>query len=376
MAKLKLTNWDFCQAAKKLKCEVAAIKAVATTESRGDGFYDDGFPVILFERHKFRKYTHGKYDQSHPYLSNAKAGGYGKAGQNQRNKFNEAFALDPEAAMMACSWGEFQVMGFNWDDLDYESIHEFVDAMKSGSAAQLDAFVRFVVKNGLKDELQRKDWRTFARVYNGPEFEKNDYDGKMGRAYKEFSKEKIDCASLDAPESDSAITAPAPPPDQPATAKLEDEKNDSTSESTDPGLLNNPGEPPTQTAGIIVNQADAPPPPETTTVEIEKEAPPKADESPVKGIQASIATAVAFIGSVFGGIGSMLAGAKTELIYGFFGAAAIIGVVYIWKRFSYAAKMEAIKAAALEADKQRAHELLMAQIKSASDPNLNTVKIV
>ncbi len=188
MGKPRLTNNDFRKAAKKLGCEVATIRAVAEVESRGDGFYPDGFPTILFERHKFRAFTRGRYNKTHPRISGPQ-GGYGRAGQNQRNKFSEAFALNPEAAMMSCSWGKFQVMGFNWDDLGYSSIHEFVDSMKEGEAEHLDSFVRFVIKNGLKDELQRKDFKTFARIYNGPDYRTNKYDTKMESFYKKFSRE-------------------------------------------------------------------------------------------------------------------------------------------------------------------------------------------
>ncbi|AZA64465.1 DUF3380 domain-containing protein [Chryseobacterium carnipullorum] len=56
-----LTEQDYINAAKELGCEVAAIKAVAEVESRGSGFLSSGEPKILFERHRFYKYTNGKY---------------------------------------------------------------------------------------------------------------------------------------------------------------------------------------------------------------------------------------------------------------------------------------------------------------------------
>ena len=43
---------DIAEAAKKLDCEVAAVRAVVDVESRG-GFLADGRPKILFERHYF-----------------------------------------------------------------------------------------------------------------------------------------------------------------------------------------------------------------------------------------------------------------------------------------------------------------------------------
>ncbi len=43
---MKLTEQDFERAAKKLKCEVASIKAVAEVESRGNGFYASGLNMF------------------------------------------------------------------------------------------------------------------------------------------------------------------------------------------------------------------------------------------------------------------------------------------------------------------------------------------
>jgi hypothetical protein len=200
VAKPKLTNDDFCRAAKQLKCEVAAIKAVDDTESRGSGFYSDGFPTILFERHKFRQFTNGTYNASHPQISGP-AGGYGSAGQNQRNKFNLAFKLDPEAAMKSCSWGRYQIMGFNHKMCGHKTVGEFVDAMKQSEGKQLDAFVSFVISAGLADELRNHNWAGFARGYNGAGYKKNKYDTKMAAAYKKFAKEDIDCSKTSAASS-------------------------------------------------------------------------------------------------------------------------------------------------------------------------------
>lgn len=187
MAKPKLTESDFQKAAKKLRCDVAAIRAVDEVESKGEGFYPDGFPTILFERHKFRQFTKGKYNASHPHLSGA-AGNYGKAGQNQRNKFNEAFALNPVAAMKSCSWGRYQIMGFNHAVCGFATVNEFVDAMKESEGRQLDAFVNFVINNGLADELRNLNWASFARGYNGAAYKKNNYDLKMAKAYAKYKK--------------------------------------------------------------------------------------------------------------------------------------------------------------------------------------------
>jgi hypothetical protein len=214
----KLTDADYCRAAKKLNCSVASVKAVREVESRGAGFFKDGFPVILFERHKFWKNADRTKRQQwfadHAAICNPAAtprGGYGNFA-DQREKFNLAFSLDPDAAMMACSWGMFQELGENYDDYGFRTVGEFVDMMKSGEAGQLEIFIRSILKRGLADELRRhtlQDWHSFARNYNGPAYQKFDYHNKLNNAFIKWSKEKIDCnlfKNLTDKEIDSAVS--------------------------------------------------------------------------------------------------------------------------------------------------------------------------
>lgn len=191
LSKPKLTADDFTRAANRLRCGVPEIKAVAQVESAGAGFYGDGFPVILFERHLFKRFTKGKYSAGHPDISGPQ-GGYGPAGKNQRVKFAKAFALDADAAMKSCSWGKFQILGSNHKVCGFDTVGEFVDAMKESEGRQLDAFVAFVIGNSLDRYLRAKDWAKFARGYNGPNYAINNYDSKMATAYKRFFREAFD----------------------------------------------------------------------------------------------------------------------------------------------------------------------------------------
>jgi len=190
MPKPSLTEKDYQEAADRLGCEVAAIKAVAEIESGPYGaFLDTDEPVLLFERHLFRKLTNGKYDEF-PDISNPRPGGYGKVNQ-QHARLQKAAALDRNAALQSASWGRFQVLGVNWSWLGYESLQEFINAMYSSEKDHLDSFVRFVEKRGLVGALRRKDWRTFARLYNGPAFAKHKYHIRMAAAYKKHAGESV-----------------------------------------------------------------------------------------------------------------------------------------------------------------------------------------
>lgn len=52
---MPLTINDYQNAATKLGVDVASVRAVASVESKGNGLFSDGRPVILYERHIFYK---------------------------------------------------------------------------------------------------------------------------------------------------------------------------------------------------------------------------------------------------------------------------------------------------------------------------------
>ena len=169
-------------AAAAIGCAVASIRAVMNVESRG-GFLADGRPKILFERHYFSRLTGRRYDSAHPDISHPAWGGY-LGGAREYDRLGRAMELDRDAALRSASWGAFQIMGDNHALCGFASVGTFVKAMVSGAAAQLQAFVSFIRKTGLSDELIRADWAGFARGYNGPAFKANRYDEKLAAAYR------------------------------------------------------------------------------------------------------------------------------------------------------------------------------------------------
>lgn len=169
-------------AAAKIGCQVAAVRAVIDVESRG-GFLPDGRPKILFERHYFSRLTKRKHDAAYPGISNPRPGGY-KGGKAEYDRLGAAIRLDRDAALRSASWGAFQIMGDNCKLCGFAGVEEFVKAMVSGAPAQFDAFVSFIRKTGLGDELIRRDWAGFARGYNGPVYQANKYDEKLAAAFR------------------------------------------------------------------------------------------------------------------------------------------------------------------------------------------------
>ena len=184
-----LTASDYQRAADELRAKRPQVQAVAQVEAPGSGFLDDGQVKILFEAHHFGRLTAHKYDKTHPNISSPRWNRklyVGGAGEHKR--LQEAVALNRSAALQSASWGKFQIMGFNYRLAGFPTIQSFINAMVSGEAAQLDAFVAFVKNSHLDDELRMigrspASCAPFAEGYNGAGYAAQNYHGKIANAY-------------------------------------------------------------------------------------------------------------------------------------------------------------------------------------------------
>lgn len=190
-----LRQKDLQRAADRLGIPLASVMAVNQVESRGTGFTDNGRPVVLFERHVMRQrlLSNGlteaevlALEEQSPGLVSRKPGGY-VGGTAEYQRLINAKGLHAIAALESASWGLFQIMGYHWERLGYASVSEFADCMARSESEQLEAFVRFIETDpALHKALKTRSWKSFAKLYNGPAYEKNLYDVKLARAYAEF----------------------------------------------------------------------------------------------------------------------------------------------------------------------------------------------
>jgi LysM repeat protein len=249
----KMTGADYAWAAKELDVEEAAIRAFAEVESKNGGFIEISgreLPKILYERHYFSNLTQHQYSAQHPDIS-LPSGYYvpktryvpadsdykkkrnvpehiqyyrpinkhdsqrvkdsavdlnqmlqSGAATEARDKYLagvlsyrrlcKAYQLNKSAALESCSWGAFQIMGSNWKQMGYASVHEFTKAMSRSEKEQIKAFVLFIkkVKPRIMAALKKLDWATTALLYNGTNYKQNQYDVQFETAYRKFKKEK------------------------------------------------------------------------------------------------------------------------------------------------------------------------------------------
>lgn len=157
--------------------------AVFFVESKSAYDPATGLVVIRFEPHVFKRKSNLEVSISR--------GGQREEWQN----LERAYVLDAAAALLSCSYGLPQLMGFNWHVTKHQSVQEMVLAFQKSCVEQVEGFFNFVEKSGLIDKILNEDWRGFTRSYNGPG-NVDVYSGRLIRALKVIDTLKQDGAEF------------------------------------------------------------------------------------------------------------------------------------------------------------------------------------
>ncbi|WP_054702309.1 N-acetylmuramidase family protein, partial [Desulfosarcina cetonica] len=176
------TLQEYRDIAARLGVDAPTLEALRQVESIKKAFDADGHPSILFERHIFSRLTDHRFDESYPHVSGTRPGGYGTP-KEEWSRLKEAYALDTEAAYKATSFGMFQIMGFNYGVVGFETVAEYARFASQSEANQIEVFARLIEKQGLLEPLRCLDWAGFARRWNGPAFSRNNYAKRLSAAY-------------------------------------------------------------------------------------------------------------------------------------------------------------------------------------------------
>ena len=60
--------------------------------------------------------------------------------------------------------------------------------MAESEAMQLELFARFMQSTGMVEYLRKKNWRAFARAYNGAGYARKGYHTRLAAAYARYSR--------------------------------------------------------------------------------------------------------------------------------------------------------------------------------------------
>lgn len=201
--RMRLSEKDYIDFALAFDLEVPVVKAVQEVESRGSGFLKDNRPIILFEGHIFwRELNKRGFDPEKLQAGNEtilfprfnRAFYEGGAKEYLRLEKARNIGKSPEileAALASCSWGMFQIMGFNYHLANNFNVIDYVAQSKRSEAEHLEAFGEFIKSTKLLKPLREKRWADFARGYNGKNFAVNQYDKRLENAYLKHSATEL-----------------------------------------------------------------------------------------------------------------------------------------------------------------------------------------
>jgi len=116
---------------------------------------------------------------------------YYKGGEKEYERLTKAKKIHVSAALESASWGIFQIMGYHYKKVGYNSVEDYVKAMNKSERFHLMTFGKFIKSEGLVQYLKNKEWARFARGYNGPGYKKNKYDKKITTAYKKYHSHSV-----------------------------------------------------------------------------------------------------------------------------------------------------------------------------------------
>lgn len=182
-----LTEKDFQIVAEELGVEVAAIKAVVKIEAgpKLQGFWAPGVPVANYAKELFNKYNNSKTKGRKINDGKVPSGLSGYA-LKEWTSLTNARKINADAADMGTYWGMFQIGGFNYKLCGCQSVEEMVKKVCHSELSQLEMFAVFIRNSGMLESLKKKDWATFARKYNGPNYAKRGYHTRMAKEYANF----------------------------------------------------------------------------------------------------------------------------------------------------------------------------------------------
>ena len=181
----EITISEMKTVAKEFGLAYSKVAAVKDIESGGKGFDSVTQKIIIqFEPVWFRKKS--------PYTPSGKWSLNGVERQLQEwIAFNDAFRLNPDAAMESTSIGMMQVMGFHYKRLGFKTVGEMWDFAKKSERNQVWLGLEFLrTDKVIYKAIIVSDWNTVALRYNGSDYARLGYHNKLRAAEKKFIKRK------------------------------------------------------------------------------------------------------------------------------------------------------------------------------------------
>lgn len=183
----RLDTNDFGRLGRLIGVGEDEIRAVIEVETAGGGFDAQGRVRMLFEPHVFwRELGEAKRRQAENAGLAYRRWGEKPYPGDSYPRLESAMKIDRPAALRAASWGLGQIMGFNCRAAGYPTAQAMVADFLDDEERHVEAMVRFIISEGLDDDLRRHDWSGFARGYNGAGYARHGYHTKLAAAFAKW----------------------------------------------------------------------------------------------------------------------------------------------------------------------------------------------
>lgn len=194
--------------AKRYEVEPMVARSLNEVFSLGRGFLLSGRPIIHFHGEVFWKELELRglnpnllvSEDSASVIHRRKSRKFQLGGEAEYDRLQKAIGLSESrivktAANCATSWGAYQVMGKYFSQLGYDSIHGFIEAMRTDEKKQWEIFgqyleVREFRGKPLIDWLRENHWRRFAIGYAGDLKSARAIYRQLKRTYKHYQREQ------------------------------------------------------------------------------------------------------------------------------------------------------------------------------------------
>jgi hypothetical protein len=167
----RLNDRDVAEVAQHMGVELAVLRAVTLTETRGSGFDHAGHPKMMFEPHIFYRelaaHLPAELDDAVKYDLAYQHWGDEPYPPDSYPRLTDAVDVDQELALQSASWGLGQVLGTNHKLVGYDTALAMVVDACTSERLQLAMMASYIIATGLTSALRQRDWATFAAGYNG-----------------------------------------------------------------------------------------------------------------------------------------------------------------------------------------------------------------
>jgi len=183
----RIEDIDLPRVAALIGCGEDEIHAVIDVESAGGGFDSKGRPKALYEPHVAYRCSSGATRAALVAAGLAYRGwGEKPYPADSYPRIVAAMAINETVALKATSWGLGQILGENHVDAGYDTVQDMVRDFTLDEDNHIEAMIRFIKSNRLDDEIRAHNWAGFARGYNGAQYAKHNYHGRLAVAYDKW----------------------------------------------------------------------------------------------------------------------------------------------------------------------------------------------